>query len=174
MPDVLAYGIAGFAAWLLGISAWHKLRFSSFFTELASTYLGGASVPSLLIRFLATVELVVAIALLIPSLRVLALGAAAGILLAYALLILSRILAGQRDMRCGCAGPASQLTLSPLLVVRNLLCGVLLLAAVPVLVTPLGPLLTFALAVSVSTFLVVLYLCCENLIANAQQMSKGV
>ncbi len=174
MLDVIAYGISGFALWLLGLSAWHKVHATAFFTELAVDYLGGTAVKPWQIRALALIELLVAALLLLPATRVLALGAAAAILLGYALLMLLRLLAGQRDMRCGCAGPASEVMLSPLLIVRNIVCALLCLGAVPLLVTPLGPVLTALLSFTVSLFLIALYICCEYLLSNAQQMARGI
>lgn len=174
MPDVIAFGITGFLVWLLLLSAWHKLQQPAYYRELVAAYLDGLRVGRVLVPVLAALEGGLALLMLIPATRPLALAACAGLLLAYALLMLARLLAGRRDLRCGCAGPASDVTLSPALVLRNLVCVGLCLAAMPLVPGPLGLSLTAVAALSVSLFLVVLYLGCEQLIGNAQRLARGI
>ncbi|MFV0275634.1 MAG: MauE/DoxX family redox-associated membrane protein [Parahaliea sp.] len=172
MPDVLSYGVALFAAWLFGLSAWHKWSDLSFYGALVANYLG-SPVPRSLVALLAAGEGALAVLLLLPATRALGLACAAGLLFAYALMMGSKLLQGRRDLRCGCAGPAAELTLSPALVLRNLICAALCLGAIAVVPAPLGMVSTLALALSVACFLVLLYLCCEQLLDNAQRLTGG-
>lgn len=173
MPDVLSFGIAFFVAWLLGMSAWHKFRSPAFYRSLVSAYLGGLALPPSLVTALAAAEAALAVLLLLPASRALALSCAAGLLLAYALLMASKLLEGRRDLRCGCAGPAADVLLSPALVLRNLVCAGLCLAAIPLSPGPFGALVTLVAALFVAAFLSLMYLCCEQLISNAQRMARG-
>ena len=78
---------------------------------------------------------------------------------------------GRDDIACGCAGPASILTVSPALVLRNLLCALLAVIAglLPELSSPV--LSAYSLAGGIAAFMVVLYICSDQLIANAQMMA---
>ncbi|WP_116366014.1 MauE/DoxX family redox-associated membrane protein [Parahaliea mediterranea] len=174
MPDILVFGITGFLVWLMGLSSWHKFRAPSFYGELIAGYFPGLAHVRVLVYALALFEGGIVLLLLLPATRAPALGACAGILLAYALLMLVQIVSGRRDQRCGCAGPASDVALDPLLILRNVLCAMLSLMAVQWVPGPLGPVLTGLLALSVAGFLIVMYLCCEQLISNAQRMSRGM
>lgn len=173
MPDVVAYGIAFFLAWLLGVSAWHKFRSPAFYRSLVGVYLGGLPVPAGLVPALAGAETALALLLVLPATRALALACAAGLLLGYALLMANKLLEGRRDLRCGCAGPAADVLLSPALVLRNLVCAGLGLAAIPLVAGPFGFVVTLVAGLSVASFLTLMYLCCEQLIGNAQRMAKG-
>ena len=174
MLDMLAYGITLFAAWLLGVSAWHKFTNLGFYRSLVNAYLGGLPVPVSMVVLLAGAEALLAGLMLLPATRAPALAGAAGLLLAYALLMTSKLLQGRRDLRCGCAGPAADTQLSPVLVVRNALCIALCLVAIPSTPGPFGSVATLAAATTVGGFLTLLYLCSEQLISNAQRMTKGV
>ncbi|MBN7797343.1 MauE/DoxX family redox-associated membrane protein [Parahaliea mediterranea] len=174
MLDMLAYGITLFTAWLLGVSSWHKFKNLGFYRSLVAAYLGGLQVPVPMIAALAAAEALLTALMLLPASRALALAGAAGLLLAYALLMGSKLLQGRRDMRCGCAGPAADVLLSPALVVRNLVCIALCLVAIPLTPGPFGVIATLTAATVVGGFLALLYLCSEQLISNAQRMTKGV
>jgi hypothetical protein len=77
-------------------------------------------------------------------------------------------------MACGCAGPDSALAVSPALVVRNLVCAALaLLALLPSAIISAG-MLDFGLSLSCAIFLSLLYLCSDQIIANAQYMAGEV
>lgn len=176
VPEVVAIGLAGFLAWLFAVSGFHKLRHPASFSELAAQYLPG-SLRRLwrdwLVYPIGAVELAIALALLLPQGRVAAATAAAALLAGYALLMASQLVQGRRDMRCGCAGPASEVRVSPALVVRNLLTAAL---AVPLLL-PAAPMGfspgAIALALAMTGFLLALYLSAEQLIGNSQLMARS-
>lgn len=177
MPDLIAYGITGFLAWLLAHAGWLKLADIGSYRGLIGHYLGLARVAPAVVVLVAGAELIIAAALLLPVSREPALAAAAGLLLAYALLMGVQLAQGQRDLRCGCAGPEADVTVSFSLVVRNLVCAVLALAAIPLAAIPLpgtASLLVSALtSLCIAVFLVIFYRCCEQLIGNAQRMTRG-
>jgi hypothetical protein len=173
MPDLLAYGISGFLAWLMALAAWHKLAQPVVYRGIMAGYVGGAAIPAPLVRLIAAVEALIALLLVLPATRAPALWMAAGLLLAYAGLMTVQLLQGRSDLRCGCAGPDAATTVSPALVARNLLCAALAVAALPVASTTPGGLHALAAALPVAGFLALTYLCCEQLISNAQRMAKG-
>lgn len=168
---MLDYGIAGFLAWLFATAGWHKLYEPAQYSMLIGQYLPALPGKRWLVYPVALVELALAILLLLPATRPAGGLAAAALLVAYAGLMGWQLAMGRRDIRCGCGGPASRVTISPSLVLRNLLCaaGALLLAF------PAGGLhLTIpaiGLVLFVAGFLILLYLCSEQLIANSQKMA---
>jgi len=173
MPEFLAHGITGFLAWLMALAAWHKFSDPFAYRTVVADYLGGAPVPAPVVSLVAAVEAAIALLLLVPATRQLALVAAAVLLLAYASLMALQVLQGRREMRCGCAGPDAQVTVSPVLVGRNLLCVTLALAALDSAPTTASAVSTLVVTPLVAAFLVLTYLCSEHLIDNAQRMAKG-
>jgi Methylamine utilisation protein MauE len=174
MPEFVAYGISGFIAWLMALAAWHKWSDPAAYRAVVVAYLGGAPVSAALVPLVAALEAGIALALLVPASRQLALVAAAALLLAYAALMGLQVLQGRRDLRCGCAGPDAAVTVSPVLVGRNLCCVALALAALQVQPTTAGAVSALLAASLLAVFLVLTYLCCEHLIGNAQRMAKGI
>lgn len=174
LPEVVAIALSGFIAWLFVVAGLHKLRHPAQFSELAAQYLP-APLRGLwrdgLVYPVGVLEIGIALALLPPQTRVAAAVAAAALLAVYALMMAWQLALGRRDLRCGCAGPASEVLVSPGLVVRNLLtAGLALLLALPS-----GPMALsgtgFLLALCMAGFLVGLYLAAEQLISNSQQMA---
>jgi len=173
MPDVISSGVAFFLAWLFGLAAVHKLRDRQFYAALIGRYLpAGLARPSMVL-VVALLEGGTALALLPVVTRGIALALAMLLLLAYAGLMFLQWVRGKADMRCGCAGPASELTVSPALVARNVTCACLALAAVFPVATIAPGWLGAALSLMIAAFLAVGYLCVEQLIGNAQRMTEA-
>jgi hypothetical protein len=121
----------------------------------------------------AVLELTIALALLLPMTASAGLRAAAAVLALYAALMTWQLIRGRRELRCGCAGPASELAVSPALVGRNLVCaGLALLALAPRTETVAGA-AGLGLSLYVAVFLIILYLCSEQIVSNSQQMARG-
>ena len=172
MPASMSTGIVLFLVWLFAVAAVHKLRNPVYYRGLVSAYIPVA--PGLLVGALAALEFCLALALLLPRLRAVGLAVGAGLLAVYAAMMAWQYLSGHRDLRCGCSGPASELTVGPALVVRNLLCGILALLALaggapaPMSIAVIG------LSLLVGVFMIFIYLCSDQVIANAQAMAEEV
>ncbi|PLW82418.1 hypothetical protein CWI75_11695 [Kineobactrum sediminis] len=171
VPELIGAGIAGFLAWLFAVAGWYKLRNPGQYRDLMSRYLRGVSLSEWLVYPLGAMELAVAFALLLPATRPPGALMAAVLLGFYACLMAWQLAQGHRDLRCGCAGPASEVLVSPALVARNLLCmaaaGVVLLPSASASAGSAG----MGLVLFIAVFLTVLYLCSEQLIANRQKMA---
>jgi hypothetical protein len=173
MPASIASGVALFLCWLFGAAAVHKLRSPGYYARLVAAYLPAPGVAKRIVPVIALGELCVALALLIPTFRGIGFAAATVVLTGYALSMGWQYLRGHPDLQCGCSGPGSALTVSPALILRNLVCASV--AAVPVFsgTGPLG-LVDVGLAVFLALFLVFVYLCSDQIIANAQAMAGDV
>ncbi|MEQ9462565.1 MAG: MauE/DoxX family redox-associated membrane protein [Haliea sp.] len=176
LPDVVGIALAGFLAWLLATAGVHKLRHPAQFSELAAQYLPQPLRPlwrDQLVSPVGILEVAIALALLLPQTRAAAALLAATLLTGYALMMAWQLAQGRRDLRCGCAGPASDVLVSPALVLRNLLTAALTL----LLALPAGPFAVSAsgilLALCMAGFLIGLYLAAEQLISNSQHMVKS-
>ena len=174
MPDLISNGIALFFIWLFAVAALQKLGSLSYYTDLFATYLPGFSVSRLIVWSVAGSELFLVLLLLAPQSRAAGLLGSAGLVLMYALMMTWKIKRGGGDMACGCAGPDSALAVSPALVVRNLVCAALaLLALLPSAIIAAG-MLDFGLSLSFAIFLSLVYLCSDQMIANAQYIAGEV
>jgi len=170
MPVVVHDTLVLFFLWLLTGAAVHKLRHPAYYAGLVRSYIpvGEAAAP-VLARLIAAGEAGLAVSLVIPPARTVAFLGTALLLAVYALAMSGRLAAGQQDLRCGCAGPASDLRISPALVARNVLLTLLALAgALPA--TGVVTLVQAAIAVIMGLFLIVTYLCSEQLLRNVQQL----
>lgn len=173
LPEVIGLALAGFLGWLFVVAGLHKLRSPAQFSELAAQYLP-APLRSVwrdaLVYPVGILEVGIALALLAPQTRGIAAVIAAALLVAYALMMAWQLALGRRDLRCGCAGPASDVLVSPALVLRNLLTA----GAALLLLLPLGPMAWsgagILLTLCTAGFLIGLYLGAEQLISNSQQM----
>ncbi|HEY7776176.1 MAG TPA: MauE/DoxX family redox-associated membrane protein [Kineobactrum sp.] len=171
IPELISSGLAGFLAWLFAVAGWYKLRNPGQYHELMMRYLRGVSVSKWLVYPLGALELVVALALLLPATRLPGAAMAAVLLGFYACLMAWQLAQGHRDLRCGCAGPASEVMVSPALVVRNLVCVVAALAVLLPSAPASAGLPGMGLVLFIAVFLTVLYLCSEQMIANRQKMA---
>jgi hypothetical protein len=170
MPELVTSAISLFFAWLFAVSAWHKLRHPGYYRDLLRSWFVSGP-PWLQAWPLAVLELLIALSLLLPGSRSGALMLAALLLLLYAAGMAWQLLRGRSSLKCGCAGPAADSTISHALVWRNLVCAQLaVLAARPVSGELLrGP--DIAAAALCAAFMCLFYLCCEQLISNAQHFA---
>ncbi len=174
MPDLVANGIALFLAWVFGSGAVHKIRHAAHYRPLVGRYLNVERVPAGVVHGIAALELTIALALLSPgSVGTAGLAGAAALLFAYAGLIGLQLAQGRTDMKCGCSGPASDVAVSPALVLRNLACAALALMALLPATEIDGGAMGILFSLSLAAFAIVVYLACEQLLANGQQMAGG-
>ncbi|HSG88285.1 MAG TPA: MauE/DoxX family redox-associated membrane protein [Pseudomonadales bacterium] len=156
---------------LFAAAAAHKGRSGLHFQAQLSEYrmLPEALVPAAA-RLLMLLEMLIAVALLLPASRQVA-GAGAAILLAvYGLAIAINLLRGRTWIDCGC-GDRPQM-LSPWLLVRSaLLVTGALLVALPAFSRPVGS-LDVVLGVLGFVALLVLYMAVEVLLANASTLRE--
>lgn len=165
------YGIACFLAWLFATAGWHKLHDPAQFGALIEQYLPASLGRRWQVYPVGLTELALALVVLLPATRMLGGLLAASLLIVYAGLMGWQLVKGRRDLRCGCGGPASQVMISPVLLVRNLLCAsAALLLVMPVESSP-WTIPTVGLVLFIAGFLVLLYLSSEQLIANGQKMA---
>ena len=115
---------------LFARAAWHKLRNRSEFTKTLAAY---EILPAPLLApagaALATVELSVATALLIPGAGPTPGLAAVTLLLIYTAAMATNWLRGRREIDCGCSRPGRHTPIGPGLMARNVLLAWLALAA---------------------------------------------
>jgi hypothetical protein len=173
VPDLIGFGISGFLLWLFATAGLHKLRAPAHFSSVIAAYFPALPGVHRLPVPVAVLELAIALALLLPMTAGAGLLAAAAVLGLYAALMAWQLVRGRRELRCGCAGPASELAVSPALVGRNLVCaGFALLALAPRTETAVGA-AGLGLSLYVAVFLIILYLCSEQIVSNSQQMARG-
>ncbi|MEJ2760627.1 MAG: MauE/DoxX family redox-associated membrane protein [Gammaproteobacteria bacterium] len=170
MPCVVHYALVLFFLWLLAGAAAHKLLHPGYYSGLVRSHVSsGETAAAVLVRLIAAGEAALAVSLIVPPARTAAFLATALLLAAYALAILRQLAAGKKDMRCGCAGPASDLRISPALVARNcLLVALALVGGVPA--TGGMTAVQAVIAGIMGLFLITVYLCSEQLLHNAQQL----
>lgn len=174
MPEAISNGIALFLAWLFAVAALHKLRSPEYFLRLVTAYLPGHTSSRVLVLLIGVVELSIAILLFIPSMQGLGFTGASTLLAGYAAMMGWQYSRGRADLECGCAGPASTLTVGPPLIIRNLVCvGLAILAQASAGHMP-GSLAAASLALVLAFFLITLYLCSDQMIANAQAMAGDI
>lgn len=171
MSQVIAIGLSLFLVWLFVTAGVHKFQARDYYRELMSSYFESLKVSRSMVAVVGCAELFVAVLLLLPQSRSTGLLLAALILSFYAAMMAVQIKRGRDDIACGCAGPASMLTVSPALVVRNLLCAVLATVAVFLPELSSSALSAYTLAGGIAALMVVLYVCSDQLIANAQMMA---
>jgi len=171
LPDLISIGLAWFLAWLFAAAALHKFRAPDDYRELLGAYLPGLPSSRVFVWLPASLELGLALLLLLPQLRSVGLAGGALLLLAYAGLMGLQLARGNTDLKCGCAGAASSTTVSPVLVVRNLVCALLALAALAPSVLVSAGLAGMVLSIFIAVFSVVIYLSTEQIISNAQQIA---
>ena len=171
MPDLITIGLAWFLAWLFAAAGLHKFRAPDFYRQLLGAYLSAIPSSRISVWLLASLELGLALLLLSPQLRSVGLAGSALLLLAYAGLMGQQLARGTTDLKCGCAGAASSTTVSPALVVRNLVCASLALAALAPSVLSSAGATGIALSFFIAVFIAVIYLSSEQLINNAQQIA---
>jgi len=171
MIQVISIGLSLFLVWVFVTAAVHKFQARDYYKKLMSSYFESLPVSRLMVATVGSAELFVAALLILPQSRSAGLLLGALILSFYAAMMAVQIKRGRDDIACGCAGPASMLTVSPALILRNILCAVLAAIAglLPELSSPVLP--AYTLAAGMAAFMVALYVCSDQLIANAQMMA---
>ena len=169
MQTVIHHSLLLFFIWLMMTAALHKFRHGSYYAALLRDYL---TLPNRAYRptiyFIAVSESLTALLLLIPSMRVSALIAIALLLTLYLFGMSWQLLQGRGDLDCGCSGPAAGIHLSPALLIRNLIL-IALTGFASSTVDPISVTGFEITAVVSALFLILLYLCAEQLLANAQR-----
>ena len=96
-------------AWLLGASAWHKLRDRTGFRAAIAGYelLPPPAVPALAAA-LPALEIGLAAALLVPAAGAPAALGAGALLAGYAFAMAAALARGRQGIACGCGGPAGR------------------------------------------------------------------
>lgn len=171
LPALIGNGLAWFLLWLFAQAAFHKFSAPAYYQQLVHRYVSAVPASRFWVLLVASLEAGVALGLLLPQSRSVALAAAAALLIGYGALMASQILRGQADMACGCAGPDSQLGISWALVLRNGICAGLALLAATAAATVNAGWLGMGLSLFVAVFAVLVYETSEQLISNAQWMA---
>ncbi|MCL2913268.1 hypothetical protein L2725_05640 [Shewanella corallii] len=171
MMTMAQYGFLLFLIWLFVSAGLNKLNpanrhgFRDIFNMYGITH---RRLADLVIILVGSTEVMVALALVFPSTSQLAIKLAGLLLSLYLLLMISQLLRGRREVKCGCSSSALSLNVSYELLVRNLilivLCGVS--GDTPSPGTWEGWLNVSMLAI----FIIVLYLSADQLIANHQRI----
>ncbi len=169
---VVGLCICLFFIWLFALAAYHKFANLNYYSKLMSNYgLSVLPVQKAAVTGLALLEGGVAIMLIIPALRTVALFIGIGLLFLYATAMTMQLIVGHRQLNCGCAGQASNTHISVILVARNVF---LILLAVVAVIGGAGVIFTSFTAILIMTmtaFMILLYLCVEQLISNGQTLS---
>lgn len=176
---ILSDASALFLLWLFAQAGTHKLSLHNFnyYAELITEYLNlnsgihkqdHAKKLELLIKTSGCIEIVLAIALVIPASRAIAAPLCIAILTGYFILMAYQLYLGKRDMDCGCGGPAGQLKISPLLLARNLIYILFTSLCLVSGLASFSALSVIAIAIAFTTIL--LNLIIEQLIVNQQKL----
>jgi uncharacterized membrane protein YphA (DoxX/SURF4 family) len=122
LDPIIGSLLVGCYALLLISAASHKLRDLQ---QFAQVFAGYGIMPTINRRRLSwlvpVVEIVVAIALLLPATRAIAAAVAAALLLSYASAIAINLRSGRTLVACGCGGPDQRRPIAGWMVWRNLL-----------------------------------------------------
>ena len=169
LTDTLAHAVALFGCALFIQAGFSKLRRPAAYEQVVSAYLR-RPVGSWPVRIIGVIEVDAALACLLPPLRPAGAAACALLLLGYAILMAREVAAGHRTLRCGCAGPASEVRVSYALVARNAVIA-LPLIGLAATSTPSEFMFNSALmlAMPLTAVLLLSYVTVEGLIANRQR-----
>jgi hypothetical protein len=169
---ILSDASALFLLWLFGSAALNKLKTDNrlyYQTVLSGYGIDHVLLAKLLPASIGLLELALGLLMVIPASRGYAAIAAIALLAGYATAFSVQLLQGKAGIDCGCAGPAGDIKLSGHLLVRNLL---LMALAIGCLLPAQGLGLGYWSLVSLSALLLVLlYLCTEQLLGNAQKLT---
>jgi hypothetical protein len=175
MPEFIITAIALFFLWLFSVAGIQKLRAIPWYANLIGRYFDRGAVPHMVVVLVAAAELLCCALLIYPATRGVGLLLACLLLLGYALIMLLQMQRGRADMNCGCAGPASDTSISAGLVYRNLICAMLAgaaaysVAAMGADAAPVWSIAMLLTTVLLNLFLVLIYVAFEQLIANSQR-----
>lgn len=173
LGDPAAAGIVvGALALILGGAAWHKLSEpAAFLSALAGYRLVPEALLGAVARIVPVVEAALALGLLIPLTRTVALAGAALLIASYAGAMAVNLLRGRSYIDCGCGGAAHPLSWG--LVARNALLVVVALAfAGPTAERPLDWVDGVTLVAGVLAFYAT-YLMADELLRQASRMARA-
>ena len=145
-----------------------------FYSDVMQSY---AIAPSTLIpllpRLIGSLEVLIALLILLPMFSSIGLITAAGLLAFYLLIFARLLIQGRVDINCGCAGPGAEVKISPMLLLRNgMLIALCLFAANTVTAITTVSAMSWFLILPLATVLGLLYLSCDQLIVNQQKIEK--
>jgi hypothetical protein len=172
LPGSVGVGIAWFLVWLFAQAAFHKISAPGYYQALIHRYVPAIRGGRIWVALVASLEVGIALCLVVPQWRALGLVAAAALLLVYGALMASEILRGGAGAQCGCAGPDSSLGTSWALVIRNGVCASLGLLGLAGTGTAEVSWLGLALAGFLALFTALVYLTIEQIVSNAQWMAE--
>lgn len=174
MLDVVTNALALFLCWLFSRAALHKFRYAPHYRHLVSSFLEGHGRRLPLVYLIATVELGLALLVIPPATRALGFTGVSLLLAFYAAMMAWHYLRGHSDLRCGCSGVDSQLTVGPALIARNLVCCAVALTAIAAPGAWPQNILLVVCALIVALMLVAAYTLSDDLIAQAQAMEQDI
>lgn len=180
---ILSNASALFMLWIFAQAGVHKLMPSNtrYYNDLIGQYLNSqqtisdksnkqkyANSINHLVKFIGTVELLLAILVVIPLSRTLATTCIIAILFAYMCLMAYQLQQGKRELDCGCSGSASHLKISGALIIRNCIFSVIALACFTTgnIEFSLNIFIVFLIALAAISLNAII----EQLIANEQQL----
>ena len=166
--------LALFLFWLFARAALHKFRHARHYRQLVSSFLEGHGRTLPLVYLVAALELVMALLVIPPATRALGCIGVSLLLAFYAAMMAWHYLRGHADMRCGCSGIDSQLTVGPALIARNLVCSAFALTAIAAPGDWPQNILLAVCALIVALMLVAAYTLSDDLIAQAQAMEQDI
>jgi len=173
MEHIFSNSLCLFFAWLFARGVVHKLSARDYYRDLVASYVPLSSAAAALLGLVIVLELTLVALLLLPGFGATGLGGSALLLGIYALFMAWRLWQGRTAMPCGCSGANSPLVLSPPLVLRNVACAIVALAAAAY-AQHWGPWPQLLVAFGLALFLAAAYLLLEQLLANAQYMNEEV
>jgi len=119
-------------------------------------------------RIMGGIEMLTAVAILLPFYSSTGLIATTGLLTLYLLMFVKQLLQGRADIDCGCAGPGADVKISPALLLRNIiLIGLCVFAINAATATFLS---IWFLALPLAMMFGLIYVSCEQLMVNQQKI----
>lgn len=126
-----------------------------------------------LIRCLGFIEVLIAVALIVPVTRAMGALFAASVFAVYAVLMARRLREGGSSMRCGCGGAGSETRISFEIVLRNVTLVLTMLWVASAATSASSPLAIEGTSVAFGVLLCLCYLAADQLIVNRQKI-RGV
>jgi len=180
MSYVLSDASALFLMWIFAQAGLHKVQSANgvYYANLIAQYLNLQAYLDhnvkaklqfkSLAKAIGIIEVSLALALVIPGTRAVAAMLAIAVLLSYLLLMAFQIMQGNKDLDCGCMGPAGQTNISSSLLLRNGVFSVLAWLCL----APGNSFFTSAMVMTIviSLVMILLNLTFEQLIVNAQRL----
>lgn len=180
MSHVLSDASALFLLWIFAQAGLHKLQPANglYYADLIAQYLNlqayvdhnkkARAQLKMFAMGIGIFEVILALALVIPSTRAVAAMLAMIVLMSYGLLMALQIIQGKKNLDCGCMGPAGQINISGSLLLRN---GTFALLAY-LCFSPGNSFFTSAMVMTIiiSLVMILLNLTFEQLIVNAQRL----